>query len=51
MAEKTFLAKEKLAIMACDTPAKAKRLGQKLTLRSDWEDVPLRRLRCLVHNH
>lgn len=39
MAEKTFLAKEKLAIMACDTPAKAKRLGQKLTLRSDWEDV------------
>lgn len=37
MAEKTFLAKEKLALVACETGLAAKKLGQLVTLRDDWE--------------
>lgn len=39
MAEKTFLAKEKLALMECETPGRAKKLGRTITLRDDWEEV------------
>lgn len=38
-ASKTNCYQEKVIIAKCDTPGQAKRAGQKLTLRSDWEDI------------
>lgn len=38
-AAKTNEFEERLAIQMCDTPGKAKRLGRRVTLRPDWEQV------------
>ena len=40
-AMKTFNVDERIAIASAETPGKAKRIGRKITLRSDWEDVKL----------
>jgi len=37
--QKTFDLSEKLAILDADTPRKARDLGQKLTMRPDWDKV------------
>lgn len=37
-AAKTNIFEERLAISLADTPGKAKRLGRRVTLRSDWEE-------------
>lgn len=39
---------EMISIMECQTPGEAKRAGQKLTLRSDWEDVKFESMRLTV---
>lgn len=39
MAAKTRVPQERAAVLACATPVEAKKLGYKLTLRLDWEDV------------
>lgn len=39
---KTLDEVEREAIMDCETPGQAKRLGAKLTLRDDWDDVKYR---------
>lgn len=43
---KTFLLSESLAMRQATTPGLAKKLGQRCTLRSDWEEVkiPLMRI-------
>ena len=47
---KTFDLDEKRNIMMCETPGKAKRLGRKISLRKDWEDVKLSVMRAvLIH--
>lgn len=38
-AAKTNIFEERLAIQMCDTPGKAKRIGRRVTLRPDWEEV------------
>jgi ribA/ribD-fused uncharacterized protein len=38
-ASKTLNLGDMLAILACDTPGQAKRMGQKVKLRPNWEDV------------
>lgn len=40
-AAKTLDVEERLKIKACKTPGKAKKLGRKVTLRSDWEEVKI----------
>lgn len=39
MAQKTFHMPEVYALSECSTGLEAKRLGQQVTLRSDWEEV------------
>jgi len=39
MSYKTLNSEEKNAIWDSETPGKAKRLGQKVTLRKDWEEI------------
>lgn len=39
MAQKTDIMPEKLTLCKCSTGPEAKRLGQQVTLRSDWEEV------------
>lgn len=38
-AEKAFYTEDKIRILECETPGKAKRLAAKVTLRDDWEKV------------
>jgi len=40
-AAKTNKYREKLKILDAITPGRAKRLGQKVTIRADWDDVKL----------
>lgn len=40
-AMKTMDSKQRQEIAACDTPGKAKKLGRKVFLRPDWEEVKL----------
>jgi len=40
-AAKTINVDERLEIFNCETPGRAKRLGKKVTIRSDWEDVKI----------
>lgn len=40
-ASKTFDPKEKAMIYLCETPGQAKRAGQKITLRDDWDHIKL----------
>lgn len=47
-AAKTLDPKEREAVRACDTPGKAKRMGKKVAVRSDWETVKVRTMRLLV---
>lgn len=47
-AAKTNLEAERLAVMAARTPGEAKRLGQKVTLREDWDDVRVDIMREIV---
>jgi len=37
--QKMLHKKDKVAIIGCDTPAEAKKLGRKLTMRPDWTDA------------
>lgn len=37
-ASKSLVSAERAAIRACDTPGKARRLGQTVTMRPEWED-------------
>lgn len=39
MSEKTYKLSEKITLCNCSTGLEAKRLGQRVTLRSDWEEV------------
>lgn len=47
-AAKTFLPAERRAIRDAETCGKAKRLGQKVSLRPDWEDVKIDIMRDLL---
>ena len=38
-ATKTYSAVERMEIMKCSSPGQAKRMGQGVLLRADWEDV------------
>lgn len=40
-AQKTFNQEEKLKIVQATKPAKAKKMGRKVNLRKDWEDVKI----------
>ena len=40
-AQKTFNQEEKLKIAQATKPAKAKKMGRKVNLRKDWEDVKI----------
>lgn len=40
-AKKSLILKEREMISKADTPGKAKRMGRKVQLRSDWEDIKL----------
>ena len=40
-AAKTEDNEERLEILECNTAGRAKRMGQKVTLRADWEDIKL----------
>lgn len=40
-AAKTLVLSERREIWMADTPGKAKRLGRKVSLRDDWEDIKL----------
>lgn len=41
VAAKTLLPHERQAVLACQTPGQAKRLGRTLTLRPDWDRVKI----------
>lgn len=47
-AAKTHNRWERMDILACSTPGKAKRRGRKMTLRSDWEEVKITVMRRLL---
>ncbi|MGW3202292.1 NADAR family protein [Streptomyces sp. NPDC001118] len=32
---------ERAAVLACETPGRAKRMGRKVTMRADWDDLRL----------
>ena len=40
-AKKSVILKERELISKADTPGRAKRMGRKVQLRSDWEDIKL----------
>ncbi len=46
MAMKTVDKEQRAAIAACKTPAQAKRLGRKVVLREDWNEI---RLQVMEH--
>lgn len=48
VAAKTGSLTWRLEVLKCDTPKKAKKLGKKLPLRDDWEDVKLEVMIILV---
>lgn len=48
-AAKTLDAKQRDMIQAAKTPGEAKRIGQAITLRPDWDDVKLNIMRELIH--
>jgi len=50
MAAKTLDVKERESIWLCVTPGQAKRLGQKVTLRSDWDLVKVPIMHQIVIN-
>lgn len=47
-AAKTLNIEERLQVMACDTPGKAKRMGRKVTLRPDWDQVKVQVMTDIV---
>lgn len=47
-AAKSTLRNEQLLVQSALTPGAAKRLGRRLTLRSDWEAIKLSMMECLV---
>jgi len=47
-AAKTQVREERIAIAACATPGEAKRMGRKVTLRPDWENVKLAVMKRIV---
>lgn len=47
-ASKTLNKEERRAISACNTPGQAKRLGRRVTLREDWNEVKLSVMSDLV---
>jgi len=47
-AAKTHDLREQVRILTASTPGQAKRLGRKVTLRPDWEDVKVNVMRSLV---
>jgi ribA/ribD-fused uncharacterized protein len=47
-AAKTFDPEEREEIRQAPTPGKARRLGQKVTMRADWDDVKLDIMRDLL---
>jgi N-glycosidase YbiA len=48
-AAKTLNLEERKKIKACETPGKAKRMGQTVTLRADWEEIKLDVMRDLLY--
>jgi ribA/ribD-fused uncharacterized protein len=47
-AAKTSSRRQRQEILAADTPGRAKRLGRKVTLRDDWEEIKLKVMAGLV---
>lgn len=47
-AAKTLDPKERNEVLSCDTPGKAKRVGKKVTIRSDWYQIKLPTMRQIV---
>ena len=47
-AAKTVVRAERAWILAQDTPGQAKRLGQRLTIRKDWDDIKVSVMTDLV---
>lgn len=47
-AEKTFDLRDKVAILSQPEPGPAKKIGRRVTLRADWEDVKVEVMRSLV---
>jgi ribA/ribD-fused uncharacterized protein len=47
-AAKTVVRTERITIAACETPAQAKRMGRKVTLRPDWDSVKLAVMKRIV---
>ena len=47
-AAKTVVRTERIAIAACATPGEDKRMGRKVTLRPDWENVKLAVMKRIV---
>lgn len=45
---KTFSRQERVAILSCETPGKAKRMGRKVMLRPDWDNQRLRVMERVV---
>lgn len=48
-AAKTRDKKEQFKVWQADTPGKAKRIGRKVTLREDWEEVKRDFMRDFIH--
>lgn len=47
-AAKTLLPSEQARIADCETPGKAKRLGRKIHVRSDWDEIKLKVMKDLL---
>lgn len=47
-ASKTLVLAQQIAVLGQDSPGRAKRLGQKVTLRADWDQVKLVTMRMFV---
>lgn len=48
-AMKAAKVEDAIRVMAADTPGQAKRIGRKIELRSDWEEIKVSVMKNLVH--
>ena len=46
---KTLDPEERKAVLECNTPGKAKRMGRKVHMRSDWENIKIQLMHDLVY--
>lgn len=49
-AAKTFRKEERVAIHRAQTPGEAKRLGRRVTIRKDWEEIKVRIMKALLRD-